>query len=448
VLPAPSSPAIDYSVPRLKTPISCTLDSAPWQALEGATEPPTAYRAAIGKALWFAPASDPLRAAAWVWVQTGGNKPRLERQVLLAPSERGAAMAFKLSPQIEGAAAMRYVVPDSSSETAHLTNLELGWLNLFDGRLRHAALPDAGAYAPGDFARGARGTQEAAPALLSIAGPGLYVRIHRTAGDNQPTLFFDGQRIETLPAVSWPSVGVRGTATEMVNVGGEHVPVMLVGRGSAVVRARVRGGTQSLDAFAAGALDPARFGLTQNYNIAYLGPRSGQLIEVFDSAVAKATAQLFPFRASGEVLDPPIDVPTQLALGEKPERCPPGVETSTPRVVAEHYVGTRHPVIVSDGGDTPQGFLTDAAVLHGTPASPCVAAFDAEPVAAEGGAQPTTRALLPMADLSRAYLFRTSVRGGGAIVVEYHVMSCRFDPGAEIPQELYRAPGALVPRTR
>lgn len=447
VLPAPSSPPIDYSVPRLKTPISCSIDSSPWQALAGATEPPTAYRAAIGKAVWFAPASDPLRAAAWVWVQTGGNNPRLERQALLAPSERGSSMAFKLSPQIEGAAAMRYLVPDSSSETAHLTNLELGWLNLFDGRPRRASLADAGAYAPGDFARGARGTQEAAPALLSIAGAGIYVRIHRAAGDNQPTLFFDGQRSETLPAVSWPSVGVRGTVTEMVNVGGQHVPVMLVGRGSAVMRAQVRGGTQLLEAFAAGALDPARFGLTQSYNIAYLGTRSGQLLEVFDSAAAKATAQLFLFRASGDVLEPPIDVPTQLALGETPERCAPGVETSTPRVVAEHYVGTRHPVIVSDGGDAPQGFLTEAAVLHGTPSSACVAAFDAEPVAPEGATPPQTRALLPMADLARSYLFRTSVRGGSPFV-EYHSMSCRFDPSAEVPQELYRAPGALVPRTR
>ena len=55
--------------------------------------------------------------------------------------------------------------------------------------------------------------------------------------------------------------------------------------------------------------------------------------------------------------------------------------------------------------------------------------------------------LLPFADLSRSYLFRTSVRSGGA-VVEYHVMSCRFDASAEVPQELYRAPGTLVPRAR
>jgi hypothetical protein len=32
--------------------------------------------------------------------------------------------------------------------------------------------------------------------------------------------------------------------------------------------------------------------------------------------------------------------------------------------------------------------------------------------------------------------------------LEYHPISCKLDPSAEVPQELYRAPGALVPRVR
>ena len=446
ILPAPNAAAVDYSVPRLKTPISCTLDASAWQPLEGVSEVPNAYRAALGKAIWFAPASDVVRGAAWVWVLSGGAKPRLERQTLIAPTTPGASFAFTLSPQVEGAAALRYSVPDTGSDAARLSNVELGWLNLFDGRLRHASLADGGAYAPGDFGRGPRGTQEAAPALLSIAGPGLYLRIHRAAGDNQPTLFFDGQRTETLPAIGWPLVGVRGTRTEMVNVAGQHVPIMFVGRGSAVVRASLRGAEQ-FRAFACGAIDPARFGLTQNQNITYIGDRSGQVIETFDSAAARAQAQLFPFRAQGEVLDAPIAVATQLSLGDKLERCTPALEASTPRIVAEHYAGTRHPVIVSDGGDTPQSFLTDAAVLHGTPTSACVSAFDAEPVTPEGMTPPQTRAILPMAELTRSYLFRSNVQAG-VTRTEYHSMSCKLDPSAEVPPELFRAPGALVPRAR
>ncbi|RYZ05981.1 MAG: hypothetical protein EOO73_17685 [Myxococcales bacterium] len=443
--PALGASAVDYSVPRLKTPISCTLDASPWQALEGATEFPTAFQASIGRAAWFASGSDGARASAWAWVAPGGGK-RVERELLLAPSDRGKAYALAVSDQVEGVAALRYLVPDGSGST-HLTSVEVGWVNLFEGRARRVNVGDGGAYAPGDFARGARGFQEADPALLSIAEGGLYLRLHKAAGDNQPTLFFDSQRTETLPAVTWPTVGVRGTHSEMAHVDGEHVPLLLVGRGSGVVRARFQGATQELEAFANGALDPARFGLTQSSNIAYAGARAGQVIETFDSASAHAEAKLFTFRARGAVLNPPIDVPTQLSLPEKVERCSAATEASTPRVVAAPYPGTRHPVIVSDGSDAPQAFLTQYAVLHGTPVSPCVSSFDGEPIAVDGGTAPATRVLLPMTDLSHAYLFRANVQGQEARL-EYHALSCKLDPSAEIPQELYRAPGALVPRVR
>jgi hypothetical protein len=444
--PALASPPVDYSVPRLKTPIACTLDTSPWQGLEGVSEFPTAFQAAIGKAAWFASGMDPARAAAWAFVATGGGKPRVEREMLLTPSERGRAYALAVSDQVEGVAALRYVVPDGSGST-HLTGVELGWINLFEGRTRRVSVGDGGAYAPGDFARGARGQQEADPALLSIAEGGLYLRIHHAPGDNQPTSFFDGQHVESVPPVTWPTVGVRGTHSEMAHVDGEHVPLLLVGRGSGVVRATLHGGQQELDAFANGTLDPARFGLTQSANIAYAGLRAGQVIETFDSASARAEAKLFLFRAKGDVLDPPVDVPTQLSIPEKVERCSAGSEASTPRIVAAPYPGTRHPVIVSDGGDTPQTFLTSYAVMHGTPASPCVSTFDGEPVAPDGVAVPSTRVLLPFGDLAHSYLFRATGPGVDARL-EYHALSCKLDPGAEVPQELYRAPGTLVPRVR
>jgi hypothetical protein len=117
-------------------------------------------------------------------------------------------------------------------------------------------------------------------------------------------------------------------------------------------------------------------------------------------------------------------VPTQLSIGEKAERCSAAVEGSTPRVVAAPYPGTRHPVIVNDGGDTPQTFLTQFAVMHGTPAAPCVSAFDGEPIAVDGAAPPTTRVLLPLGDLAHAYLFRATVQGSD-VRLEYHGISCR-----------------------
>jgi hypothetical protein len=447
-LPPPlASAPVDYSVPRLKTPIACTLDATPWQGLDGVSEFPTAFQAAIGKAAWFLSAQDVARASAWVYVASAGSKPRVERESLLAPSERGRAYAMLVSDQVEGAAALRFLVPDGSS-TTHLTGVEASWINLFEGRTRRVNLADGGQYAPGDFTRGARGQQEADPALLSIAEGGLYLRLHKALGDNQPTLFFDGQRVESVPPVTWPNVGIRGTHSEMAHVDGEHVPLLLVGRGAGVVRAGFANGEQRLEAFANGAIDPARFGLSQNVNIAYAGLRAGQVVETFDSASARAEAKLFLFRARGEVLDPPIDVPTQLSLPEKVERCAPAAEAATPRIVAAPYPGTRHPIIVSDGGDAPQTFLTSYAVLHGTPANPCVSAFDGEPVTADGVAAPNARVLLPFGDLAHAYLFRAMAPNGAEVRYEYHPIACKLDPAAEVPPELYRAPGALVPRVR
>jgi hypothetical protein len=103
--------------------------------------------------------------------------------------------------------------------------------------------------------------------------------------------------------------------------------------------------------------------------------------------------------------------------------------------------------VVSDGGDTPQTFLTSYAVLHGTPATPCVSSFDGEPVVADGVAAPTTRVIIPLGDLPHAYLFRATAQGV-EVRLEYHPISCKLDPAAEVPPELYRAPGALVPRVR
>ncbi len=443
--PALAPAPVDYSVPRLKTPISCTIDTSPWQPLDGVTELPTAFQASIGKSAWFAAGVDEPRAGAWVYVASA-NKGRVEKELLLTPTERGRNYAIDVSDQVEGVAALRYVTPESNG-SGRLTGVEIAWLNLFEGKARRVTLADGGSYSPGDYTRGGRGAQTAEPALLSIAEGGLYLRLHHTPGDNQPTLFFDGQKVETVPPVVWPTLSVRGSRSEMAHVDGEHVPLLFVGRGSGVVRAELGDGRLQLSAFASGAMDPARFGLAQSTNIAYHGNRAGQVIETFDSATVRAEAKLFLFRARGDVLEPPIAVPTQLSIPEKVERCTPEQEAASPRVMAAPYPGTRHPVIVSDGGDSSQVFLTAYAVMHGTPSAPCVSTFEAEPVASDGVARPATRVLLPLGDLSRAYLFRAAGQPA-APRVEYHAMACKLDPSAEVPPELYRAPGTLVPRVR
>ena len=58
--------------------------------------------------------------------------------------------------------------------------------------------------------------------------------------------------------------------------------------------------------------------------------------------------------------------------------------------------------------------LTSEAVLHGTPQSPCVAAFGVEPVPNEAGAAAAESALIAPDDLEHAWLFRQVPVPGGS----------------------------------
>ena len=87
-------------------------------------------------------------------------------------------------------------------------------------------------------------------------------------------------------------------------------------------------------------------------------------------------------------------------------------------------------------------FLTDDAVLHGTPEHPCAAALDADPVRlTSSGGSARERALL-FPDGS-SWLFRLAAVEGGRreARVEYRSMSCRPDPNLEPPPEVYELPG-------
>jgi hypothetical protein len=115
----------------------------------------------------------------------------------------------------------------------------------------------------------------------------------------------------------------------------------------------------------------------------------------------------------------------------------------------------RHPVLVSEppaktavGISEPLALLTGAAVAFGTPASPCVAGWEAN-----GAGQRNVGAILS-GDLARSWLFRgvpldptrspTSERRpdpAAVMVLEYRPMACRFDPSARIPESIWSEPG-------
>ncbi|HEY6557736.1 MAG TPA: hypothetical protein VI072_10700 [Polyangiaceae bacterium] len=430
-----------------RTPISCSLDEERWRALPGASLAPTADQAALGKVAWFASASDAGRAAASVFHGFGGARPRVETLTLLPPAARAERYAFVLSRQVEGTAALRYLVPDARAGQTELRDLEIAWSNLFEGRVGHARLAQAGSYQPGDYERpGNSGAQLAEPALFSIASGGVYLRLHRLRAERQPTLFLDGRSVTTLPPVDWPSVPGENLRSEMVRVGAEHVPLLLARDGKALVRARRDGSRWLFDAYAASFFDAAQFGLETYSDIAYVGGRAGLHLASFDELGTRRQSNIFVFRASGAVTEEPVPVPIQHDTADPPRACSPVQRADTPRVVVPFQPGTRHPIVVNDAAEPLRVLLTNAAVLHGTPSAPCVAAYDAEPVPAEAGSTTAReRAVLLLDDLEHAWLFRTSAdseRASGAL--EYRTMSCRFDATLEVPQEVQRARGVRV----
>jgi hypothetical protein len=346
-----------------------------------------------------------------------------------------------LEHQIEGAAAVRYLIPERRAGETRLTQIEVAWDNLVEGTVGHGVLPSGVDFEIDDYKSGGR-FQLADPDLVSVASGGLYVRIHHIDADRQPTYFFDGRSVATTPAVTWNAESLAGKS-EMVHLGREHVPIRILADGAAVVRAEAKGQGWALAAQTLGLTNPRLFGVEQFATIAYVGGRAALVITWREAGGTKMHAHAYPLRADGAPCDAPVALPTQVDAGDVPKRCAPEQRTSTPRTIGVFGAGTRHLVQIVDPSEPVRNFLTDVAVLHGTPETACVAAYDASPVRGDPP-QPAVeeRAILTYDDLDHAWLFRANPSGEGGI--EYRSMACRADPALEAPPTVYRAPGTLA----
>ncbi|HTQ07032.1 MAG TPA: hypothetical protein VMI54_24410, partial [Polyangiaceae bacterium] len=433
---------------RLRTPVACALAPGGWHGLAGVHELPDADQAAIGDTAWFAIDEEPASGAVRMHHARGGTHARVETVELLAPLARPSEYAQDVTTQIEGAAAIRYRVPEGRAKGGRLRDVELAWDNLFENRLGHAVLPDAGLYTPGDFERGGEGSLEhARPDLVSIAERGIYVRAHTRTRAEQPTYFLDGTSVTSVPALIWPSVLPRSGHAEMAHLGSDHVGLMLLARGGALARARLDNGVWQFDAASVGLPDPEAFGTAQVINITYLNGQAALHVEELDERGRQSEAHVYALSGQGPVTGPPIAAPTELDLGATPVACTPPERAATARLVTRGFPGARHPVVVSDQVEPPRALLSGDAVLYGTKSAPCAAAFELHS-APGGGVDPATTegGLLMLDDLAHAWLFRRTREGNEGARVEYRSMSCRFDPNLELPDEILNAPEALAPK--
>jgi len=431
---------------RLKAPIACLLDGQPWRLLHGASDLPDAANTALGDVAWFTVAVDQDRASASTYHAHGGARPRVDTVSVLAPAKDPNGLAFMAIPQIEGLAAVRYRVPISGAKTPRLTDVEIAWDNLLEGRVVRQRLLDGGEYVPGDFERGTGRAQLARPDLVSIGERGIYLRLHHKVREKQPTLFLDGARVTTLPAITWPA-GVPREHLEMAHVGAEHVGLSLMGRNGALVRARREGENWTFEAAAIGLPDPEAFGELGRMGIAYARGQAVLHVEEIAEFAQSGAARVFPLRASGPVVGAPQSVPTQADLPPVPHPCRSEVKLESARIVARAFPGARHPVVVSDAVEPPRSLITGASVLYGSAQAPCAASFELDHVTVAGMEPPAERGVVLLDDLEHAWLLRQVKEPNTERVgVEYRTMSCRFDPKLEVPEEILKAPEALAPR--
>jgi hypothetical protein len=445
LLPAPAGARGSAASRRSLGPAwSCELSSSEWAELRGVDQLPDASRASLGNAAWFALATDDTTAAAGLWVAES-HRSRLDRNLevryseLLGPAPRASDVAYYATPQVEGAAALRYRIP-TGSPGGTLADIEVAWENLLDGQRGRATLPEAGSALPGDFVKGEGVARRAQPDLVSIASGGIFVRVHHQPQLDQVSYFLDGAAIQSVAPLRWSFTPTKEAALEMARVGGESVQLAFVDQGATIVRARRRRDSWQFDAMTIGYADPSSFSIDQSRFMAYARGHAGIHLTTRRED-GSAEAQLFQLQAEGPVLAAPLAVPTQRDLGDSPRACTQRERTDTPRLMAPYQPGQRRPLVVHDAVEPVRVFLTDQAVLHGTVESPCADVFDAELVrSGTGSGAGKERALLSLEGPS--WLFRmTQDNSRRDARVEYRSMTCRPDAGTELPADIYDMPG-------
>ncbi|WP_437551068.1 hypothetical protein WME97_08650 [Sorangium sp. So ce367] len=436
--------------------------------------------------------------------ESGAGEARVVTRSLLPAVPAGlgrARVATNVTSQMEGYAVARLRIPGGAAAPgAPMRNVEVAWENWMDGTSGRGTIPDAGPFELGDVkvvpeaarkpragARPQAGPGGAAsrrapppddffdPALLSVSLRGLFIRPHSGSAQSALTFFYEPPgKLQRFDFPSWPASGLHGSLdvrADAVLADGQPVGVGMVRQASngptigmllAHRPAPPAGASAAPGSGAAWAIDavsvapPADRDRIVHTDWTYAGRSIGVATLVAHPGHAAAWSIFQPFRGDG-TLGPALPLPTPFDLGDAPRPCSAAERAATARQEAPLFLGstalfpgTRHPVLVVDaaGPSSPPEFtvlLTATTVLHGTPAAPCVAGWEARAI----GRAPRS-AIIP-GDLAQAWLFRpaaasaVAVGGSSGPAVELRPMVCRFDPGAEIPEAVWSEPGMAQP---
>jgi hypothetical protein len=455
-----ASRVVAVSPPNVRTPIVCNVDpTASWSRIDHVTNAitkdgfPDLTEIGRGRALWTVLVRDPKSGAMSVRAAPYGatRSPALETHGLTPKAPRGERFVEHISRQIEG-----YAVARKRPSPRGETHVDLAWQDWFASTSEHkrASLKNAG------------GAQVDAPsgeldALLSVSRGGLFVR---ESAHSPETIWLEPAGLrERFASPIWPSEGPGGaleiTLSELARIDHRNVAVGLLRQSVALL------GHQPADG------GPFRFEATS------LGPRAGAdgclwnvqpqwsyAAKTLGLAVLGSTedgaagfSYFAPLNSSGSI-GPAVPLATPLDLGSAPRPCTPSERETTPRVLAidadvvdddrgrstrMRFMGTRHPVLIPP--DTV--LLTDARVIHGTRASPCVAAWSASGVA---GARESA---VISGDLSYGFQFRAVTEARAeptdppSVSFEVRRLSCALDASVPVPPSVLSEPGVEAPAT-
>ncbi|HSC88624.1 MAG TPA: hypothetical protein VLC09_15180 [Polyangiaceae bacterium] len=404
------------------------VDVAPREELPQLHWLPGASEAALGDVAFAGVEIDQEHAALLALHAPLGQK-KLVRRPLLEPVAEPERYALAVSPQVEGSAALRYRLPDGAAADGRLTDVEVAWDSRISGVLGKGRLAGAQRSEAGDFeSRGARSAR-ARPELLSVAGDGLYLRLHAQQA-SQASYFFQGDRVRVVAETRWPE-GQQGER-EFLQFRGHDVPLLWLRDGRVVLTAY--GGE-----FLPYLLSPLQQRATvQSTGIAYRGQDVGLLSILADRAGTYWSARVSFVNERG-VAGPDVAVPLLPDTRGRIRACSAEERAKTTRVVAPAQPSVPREVSLELRGAEPERLQTRRAVLHGTPEDPCIAAYEAE---LPESTSRLARLLWLPGEGNVSWLFRQE-RSSRAMTVQ--ALSCAA-PSAEAPDVRAPAPGANAAR--
>ncbi|HXS15898.1 MAG TPA: hypothetical protein VN764_01845, partial [Polyangiaceae bacterium] len=338
-----------------------------------------------------------------------------------------SSQAFKLGyyPQVEGSALLRYPVALGNDDLQG--PIEIAWDNRIEGITGNAMI-NVGLDGPGASVKlGA----PLAGAMLSVAGPGLFVAFGEP---DQADMYYlsSSTAPRRMAEVNWPKMTqagydqdllaqlAEGARQEAVVAHGQLRSLLLLASNRVVVSWLGEGAATP---YLMGGLTEMG-GASHQVHIAYRGQNVGFLSLQVNAAGETIRAEFVELGGDSAYLAPtPAALPRHLP--RRPEVCSAEQRATTPRVIVSRQSEHSPRVLVHGIAQEPVALSVEEMVLFGSPQAPCVGAYGAS-AGADPRADKDTALIVP--ELSGgSFLFRTRGASMGQPDVTVQPMSCSFE---------------------